>query len=94
MNPCRPPLSCPPWTRARSARRMSLTSLVRRSPRCGVDPLPLDSGARRSEVAALTVDAVDLREKTATVLGKGRRPRIITFGSRNRPLPSRAADAP
>jgi site-specific recombinase XerD len=44
--------------------------------------LLLDSGARRSEVAALTVNAVDLREKTATVLGKGRRPRIITFGSR------------
>lgn len=44
--------------------------------------LLLDSGARRSEVAALTLDAVDLREKTATVLGKGRRPRIVTFGSR------------
>ena len=44
--------------------------------------LLLDSGARRSEVAALTVDAVDLREKIATVLGKGRRPRIVTFGSR------------
>lgn len=44
--------------------------------------LLLDSGARRSEVAALTVEAVDLREKTATVVGKGRRPRIITFGSR------------
>jgi site-specific recombinase XerD len=44
--------------------------------------LLLDSGARRSEVAALTLDMVDLREKTATVLGKGRRPRIITFGSR------------
>lgn len=44
--------------------------------------LLLDSGARRSEVAALTVDAVDLREKIATVVGKGRRPRIITFGSR------------
>lgn len=44
--------------------------------------LLLDSGARRSEIAALTVDAVDLREKVATVVGKGRRPRIITFGSR------------
>jgi site-specific recombinase XerD len=44
--------------------------------------LLLDSGARRSEVAALAVDAIDLREKIATVVGKGRRPRIITFGSR------------
>ena len=44
--------------------------------------LLLDSGARRSEVAGLTVEAVDLRDKTATVLGKGRRPRTITFGAR------------
>jgi site-specific recombinase XerD len=44
--------------------------------------LLLDSGARRSEIAGLTVDAVDLRDKTATVLGKGRRPRVITFGAR------------
>ena len=44
--------------------------------------LLLDSGARRSEIAGLTVDSIDLREKTATVLGKGRRPRIITFGPR------------
>ena len=44
--------------------------------------LLLDSGARRSEIAGLTVDAIDLREKTATVLGKGRRPRIVTFGPR------------
>lgn len=44
--------------------------------------LLLDSGARRSEVAGLTLDAVDLRDKTATVLGKGRRPRTITFGPR------------
>ncbi|HEX7491191.1 MAG TPA: tyrosine-type recombinase/integrase [Candidatus Limnocylindrales bacterium] len=44
--------------------------------------LLLDSGARRSEIAGLTVDAIDLREKTATVMGKGRRPRIITFGPR------------
>jgi site-specific recombinase XerD len=44
--------------------------------------LLLDTGCRRSEVAALTLDAVDLREKIATVLGKGRRPRIVTFGSR------------
>lgn len=44
--------------------------------------LLLDSGARRSEIAGLTIEAVDLRDKTATVLGKGRRPRIITFGAR------------
>jgi site-specific recombinase XerD len=45
-------------------------------------PRLLDSRARRSEVAALTVDSIDLHEKIATVLAKGRRPRIITFGSR------------
>jgi site-specific recombinase XerD len=44
--------------------------------------LLLDSGARRSEVAGLTVEGIDLRDKTATVLGKGRRPRTITFGAR------------
>jgi site-specific recombinase XerD len=44
--------------------------------------LLLDSGARRSEIAGLTIESIDLRDKTATVLGKGRRPRIITFGSR------------
>lgn len=44
--------------------------------------LLIDTGARRSEIIGLTVDAVDLRDKVATVLGKGRRPRIITFGSR------------
>ena len=44
--------------------------------------LLIDTGARRSEIVGLTVDAVDLRDKVATVLGKGRRPRIITFGSR------------
>jgi len=44
--------------------------------------LLIDSGARRSEIAGLSVDSVDLRDKTATVLGKGRRPRIVTFGAR------------
>ncbi len=44
--------------------------------------LLLDSGARRSEIAGLTVDSIDLHDKTATVMGKGRRPRIITFGPR------------
>ena len=44
--------------------------------------LLIDSGARRSEIAGLSVDSVDLHDKTATVLGKGRRPRIVTFGAR------------
>lgn len=44
--------------------------------------LLLDSGARRSEIAGLGVDDIDLRDKTARVLGKGRRPRLITFGAR------------
>jgi site-specific recombinase XerC len=49
----------------------------------------LDTGARRSEVAALTVDDIDLREKTATVVGKGRRPRIVIY-ARGRRSPSTA----
>lgn len=40
----------------------------------------MDSGGRRSEIAALTVDGVDLDHREARVLGKGRRDRIVTFG--------------
>jgi site-specific recombinase XerD len=42
----------------------------------------LDTGVRRGEVAAMTVDAVDLRSKTAHVIGKGRRPRTVAFGAK------------
>lgn len=44
--------------------------------------LLLDTGMRRSELAGLTVEDVDLVERTAVVLGKGRRPRVVPFGSR------------
>jgi site-specific recombinase XerD len=40
----------------------------------------LDSGMRRSELAYLTVDDLDLDEQIAVVMGKGRRPRACPFG--------------
>lgn len=40
----------------------------------------MDSGLRREELAALTVDAVDLDYREVTVLGKGRRHRTVSFG--------------
>ena len=42
--------------------------------------LLLDCGMRRGEAAGLTVADVDLEARTATVLGKGRRPRVCPFG--------------
>lgn len=44
--------------------------------------LLIDTGMRRSELAALTLDDVDLDEGIAYVLGKGRRPRACPFGRR------------
>lgn len=40
----------------------------------------LDSGLRRTELASLTVDDVDLDHREVTVLGKGRRTRVVSFG--------------
>jgi site-specific recombinase XerD len=43
----------------------------------------LDTGMRLDELAKLCVDDVDLDyDNTATVLGKGRRPRVCPFGAR------------
>lgn len=44
--------------------------------------LLLDTGMRRSEVAGLRIDDIDLQDATAVVLGKGRRPRLVPFGRR------------
>ena len=44
--------------------------------------LLLDTGMRRSEVAGLRTEDIDLLEATAVVLGKGRRPRVVPFGRR------------
>ncbi|WP_024799312.1 tyrosine-type recombinase/integrase [Nocardia sp. BMG51109] len=44
----------------------------------------LDTGCRRGEIAPLSVDALDFAENTATVLGKGRRPRTVPFGDKTR----------
>jgi len=41
-----------------------------------------DTGMRRAELAALTLDDVDLRTRVAYVVGKGRRPRTVPFGAR------------
>jgi site-specific recombinase XerD len=42
----------------------------------------LDTGLRLSELAGLTVDHVDLELDAAFVVGKGRRPRTVSFGAR------------
>jgi integrase len=44
--------------------------------------LLLDTGLRRSELAGLKVEDVDLEDSTAVVLGKFRRPRVVPFGRR------------
>jgi site-specific recombinase XerD len=50
--------------------------------------LLIDTGMRRAECAALRVEDVDLDERVAVVLGKGRRPRACPFGAKT----SRALD--
>lgn len=40
-----------------------------------------DTGCRLSEVVALTHTEVDLRARTARVVGKGSRPRVVPFGA-------------
>jgi site-specific recombinase XerD len=42
-----------------------------------------DTGIRRSELAGLSVDDVDLDVKYVRVLGKGRRPRVVPFGAKS-----------
>lgn len=42
--------------------------------------LLIDTGMRRTELASLTLDDVDLDANVAYVLGKGRRPRVCPFG--------------
>jgi site-specific recombinase XerD len=42
--------------------------------------LLFDSGLRRSELAGLSVDDIDLDHYEVVVLGKGERPRIVPFG--------------
>lgn len=59
--------------------------------------LMIDSGGRLSEIAGLRVTDVDLDEKVCTVMGKGRRERVLPFGDKttlalDRYLRSRALD--
>jgi site-specific recombinase XerD len=49
---------------------------------CAILRLFADTGIRRSELAALTVDDVDLDLGVVYVVGKGRRPRSAPFGKR------------
>ena len=41
-----------------------------------------DTGVRSAELIALQLDDVDVRGRSATVLGKGRRPRTVEFGAK------------
>jgi integrase/recombinase XerC len=41
-----------------------------------------DTGMRRAELSALTLDDLDLHARVAYVVGKGRRPRTVPFGAR------------
>lgn len=41
-----------------------------------------DTGIRRGELLGLRVDDVDLDERVVSVLGKGRRPRVVPFGAK------------
>jgi site-specific recombinase XerD len=45
--------------------------------------LLLDTGMRRSELAGLNVEDLDLQDGTAVVLGKFRRPRVVPFGRKS-----------
>lgn len=47
-----------------------------------ITALLIDTGVRRAECAGLRVEDVDLSAKQATVLGKGRRPRILSLGDK------------
>ncbi|MGD9527761.1 tyrosine-type recombinase/integrase [Pseudonocardia sp.] len=44
--------------------------------------LLIDTGVRCSELAGLDTDHVDLKADAIRVLGKGRRPRVVPFGSK------------
>ena len=44
--------------------------------------LLLDTGLRREELTGLTLDALDLDNQTATVMGKGGRIRVVPYGKR------------
>ena len=42
----------------------------------------IETGTRLAEVAGLNLDDVDMADKTITVVGKGRRPRTLPFGTK------------
>lgn len=42
----------------------------------------LDTGCRIAEVLSLTLEELDLERRTATVLGKGKKERLVPFGAR------------
>lgn len=42
----------------------------------------IETGTRLGEVAGLNLEDVDMAVKTVTVVGKGRRPRIVPFGTK------------
>ena len=42
--------------------------------------LLIDTGLRRGECAGIMLDDLDLDDQVVTVLGKGRRPRVLAYG--------------
>ncbi len=42
----------------------------------------IDTGLRRAELAGLTVESIDRGNKTANVVGKGRKPRTVAYGTK------------
>jgi integrase/recombinase XerC len=42
--------------------------------------LLIDAGLRRGECAGIMLDDLDLDDQVVTVLGKGRRPRVLAYG--------------
>ena len=48
----------------------------------------IDTGARLAEVTNLKINDIDLESGLLQVLGKGRRPRILSIGSQSNRMPS------
>jgi integrase len=46
--------------------------------------LLIDTGLRRGECAGIMLEDLDLDDQVVTVLGKGRRPRVLAYGGRPR----------
>jgi hypothetical protein len=71
------------WRRRSSARcSPRRRAKHHRPPREGFLRLCVDTGLCLAELVGLAVDDVDLDDQVATVVGKGRRPRMVPFGAK------------